>query len=152
MLNEEFLDEKDKEIIRLKMTIAAFKKYDNERKEFIKKLQWDLEETNQQYLELESSIPKDVVECQWAYRENVKKLKTELKKVNGALSRLQQTMNLMNDEEKLKRCEAIVKEYNVVTLKEKNSKLEKELKVLRKDNNELIMKIIKLQKMAGGNL
>lgn len=152
MLNEEFLDRKGKEIIRLKMTIAAFKKYDSERKKFIKELQWELEEANQQYLELESSVPKDVIELQREYREKVKKLKAELKRVNEALSRLQQEMKLMKDEEKLKRCEAVVKAYKVVTLKGKNSKLENELKESRKSNNELIMKIIKLEKMAGNEL
>lgn len=152
-LNQELLEmqdpvilSKNREISRLKKTITAFKKYDEERKKFIQKLQFELEDVSYDYLQLKHKIPKDALEVGDMFKQKINDLKGSVKGQNKKIESLNKIINLMKDPDALTRAEEILKNYTVIELKEANQKLEKQVADLRKTNSELIYKIVKLQK------
>lgn len=145
-MNEDLLDEKDKTIIKLKMTIDAFKKYDEERKKYIEKLQWDLEEVSEGYSMLRGALSDDYKNVWNELKKKVSDYKKTFKALNKKINDLQQIIALMNNEERMKRAENIIENYTVVQLKEQNSGLNQTVKNLRSTNRELIEQIIKLKR------
>lgn len=148
-LNKELLemqDPKDLEILKLKRTIEAFKKYDKKRKEYLQKIQWELEDVSQQYVDLKGTLSKDVIEIERDYKEKMKTLKTNLAGQSKTICELKRLLALLQDEEKLKRAEEILKRYKVIQLKEMNEKLEKEVQRLRKTNSELVARLVQSNK------
>lgn len=136
-------DPKDREIARLKMTIAAFKKYDNKRKAFIQKLQEELESLSQQYVDLKNSVPKDIIEVENDYKEKLKNLRAN---VSGNAKKIEHLNRLLKlaDKDCLERAEEVLKQYTILQLKEANDKLQKEVQLLRNTNKELVMRINRL--------
>ena len=49
MLNQEYIDDKTQIIFNLRKTINAFKKYDTERKEYIKNLEHEIQDLKYKY-------------------------------------------------------------------------------------------------------
>lgn len=145
MLNEEFFDKKDKEILKLKQTIQAFKKYDEERKKFIQKLQWELEDVSEEYLNLKSTVPKDALEVEEQYKQKITDLKATVKGQNKRINSLQQIINLMKNPDALAKAEEVLKNYTVVQLKKLNDDLTQQVEFLRKTNSELIVRLIKFE-------
>lgn len=146
MLNEQFFDKKDREILKLKHTIAAFKKYDNERKEYLKKLQWELEEVSQDYLDLKKTLPKDALAMAKECEERMHDLKACVKGQNKTISHLQKVIALMEDEDKLKRAEEVLKHCSLLQLKAMNDSLQKQVDSLRATNSELITRLVQLNR------
>lgn len=148
-LNKELLEiqsPKDLEIAQLKMAIEAFKKYDAERSKYLKKIQWELEDVSQRYVDLKKTISMDIVELEQEYQKKITTLKTTLKGQMKSIEHLKRVIELMHDDEKREKAEEVFQHYTVVQLKEKIDKLQKEVNSLRNTNRELIVRIVQLDK------
>lgn len=124
MLNNDLLDPKDKEIIRLKLVIERFKKYDEERKKYYSdKMQrlGELEAYIQEKEQQEAVEPDKEIE---SLNRTIKNQRKEL----GNLNRLLAVKNL--DIEKLKF-------LDVAAIKNENEALKKMNKYLRNQNKNL---------------
>lgn len=146
--NKELLEMQDPkilEIARLKQTIKAFKKYDEERKKFIQKLQYELEDVSEEYLALKATISKDVLEVKEQYKQRIKGLKTAIRGQNKRINDLQHIIGLMKNPDRLARAEEALKNYTVVELKTLNDSLKQQVKSLRNNNSELMTKLMKLE-------
>lgn len=149
MLNKELLDmmnPKDLEISKLKQTIEAFKKYDKKRNDFIQKLQWELEDVSQKYVDLKKSVPADVLEVENKYKEKIKNLRQTVAGQHRSLERLHKIKCFIENKDLIERAEEVLKNYTVVQLKEMNNNLQREIENLRKTNNELVYKLVQLNK------
>jgi len=151
MLNEDFFSSEDKQVLKLKRTIAAFKKYDAERKRYIQRLQWEMEDISERYCRLKASVPKDIQELDDKYRQKIKNLKANMAGQARKIEKLDKTIRLMQDPGALARAEEVLKSYDLVQLKQENEALERQVANLRKTNNELICKLISLEKAADNN-
>lgn len=142
----EMLSPKDLEIAQLKRAIEAFKKYDAERSKYLQKIQLELEDVSQRYVDLKKTMSMDVVELVQEYQKKIKDLKSTLKGQMKSIEHLKTVIELMRDDEKREKAEDVFRHYTVVQLKEKNDKLQKELNSIRNTNRELIVKIVQLNK------
>lgn len=130
MLNEELLDNRDKEILRLsielkkaKACILEFKKYDKERQQYYKNALIELGQCRSYIEELESGS---------SLIEEISKLKTKIEKQRTELNRLNNIIAvnryLESDEEKI---DEVINFHTIESLKRRNATLVSECKQLR---------------------
>lgn len=149
MLNKELLamqDSRTAEIARLKQTIEAFKKYDKKRKEYIQKIQEELEKVSSKYLDLKHSIPKDVQTVQATYEQKLKGYRATITGQNKSIDHLKKVISLLEDPMKMARAEEILQNYTLVQLQQTNKSMKREIETLRKNNAELVARLVKLEK------
>ena len=138
MLNDEFLDEKDKEIIKLKRTIEKFKEYDKERKAYYSK-------SMQRLGELESYVQELEQELRETETEKVARLKQKIENQKEQLSHLLTIKQVTKmPEEEVKENLTLVPEIN--NLRKRIKQLNERDKLARKTISELVYKLNQLQK------
>ena len=127
MINAEYFENKDREILKLKIQISKFKEYDKKRKEYYSDVLKKLGEAESYIQELESGT-------------EVGKLKKKIKNLNIENKNLRSKITLSNHPELL--------EYNDVSdvdLKLYITKLKKENKSLKDTVADLIYKLNHVQ-------
>lgn len=129
-------------IYLLENTIRKFKRYDKDRTEFLHKIQDELEDYSEKYLLLKDAVSKD--DRYSKLEEKIKNLRLNLGAVNKKYNQLKKEMELIQDEELLKRAEYAIQHYDVAKLQEKCNSLDKEIDSLRVTNKELVTRIVQL--------
>lgn len=135
MINENLINPKDLEILKLKMTIKQFKKYDAERKDYYSKSMQELGKLKAYVDELEHI--KDEKAQLLSYKKQIESLKAEIvvlkKKITyqELLEKESEDLNLSN----------IDKDIKIKNLKTANEQLLKNNKRLSRLNNELLVKM-----------
>lgn len=81
MLNQEYIDDKTQIIFNLRKTINAFKKYDTERKEYIKNLEHEIQDLKYKYDDIKSLVDED-------YNINLSTLEDKVTKLNTRIKNL----------------------------------------------------------------
>ena len=128
MLNEDlFLDQKDKEIARLKATIEQFKKYDKERKEYYSSKLIRLGQLESYVQESNNSIEDKDEKDKTILRLNqiIHNQRTELRSLQKIMSR--KNINIEQEKENLETIDLIKLKKELKTLKDENIKLKKEI-------------------------
>jgi DNA-binding protein H-NS len=134
MLNEALIDSKDREIIKLKIIIDKFKKYDKERKEYYSNSLRRLGELESMFSEIGDDIDKST-------------LTNKILNQREALAKLNSIVKRSRLLEKYDESE-IMNFGSIGELKERINKLESLVKSLRKSNKDLINKLNKYK--SGG--
>lgn len=151
-MNEDFFTPEQREIRRLKLTIEAFKKYDEKRKQYVNRLQDELEEYSEMYLEM-----KKIVEERYPadgqrfakYMEKIKCQRQTLVELSAKLARIKMAdkiaaEKIVNDDN-IRKVNVQLKEENR-SLKENNSRLIKMDRENRKTISNLITEIESLKR------
>lgn len=142
MLNEELMTPQQKRIFALELKIKEFKKYDQKRQTLMNKLQGDLEEYSQKYLELKEFVESmqdgtTILEL----RQKVNTLKKEVKRLSSNTSTI--------SEAKQEKMQKLIKDYQdalrTEQLKKNNKELRKQIKVLRSSNEDLIIQLCRIK-------
>jgi len=145
MLNDDIMDDKEREIYRLNRCIKAFKKYDEDRKKYLRKIQDELEVYSEKYLQLKKALSSEDRTLVESYEE---RLLTQRRVVSG-LNRKLHTMRLLDalkdDKEQLAAIEELVAHCTKTELSAKIEELKAECTRLRDVNKELVLKIMSLQ-------
>jgi len=123
MLNEELLDDKDKKIYTLSRTIKKFKEYDEQRKQFIQKLQDELEDISCRYVEIKHNVPGKDWKAYVKIRKKYVNLKKEYDKQSDTIHQYKSLLNL--DQEAIDALPDITKTIDSLT---------KRIKELEKEN------------------
>lgn len=137
IMNKDLFDDpRDAKIAQMRIEIDAFKKYDQRRKDYYKAV---IDENKRMRDELNRG--RDIL------REDDKdaliaKLKKQIADVNVAMERKGLTMNGVTDEQLANWRD----EINVVSSYTNISKLNAEIKRLRKENKDLVHRLIKYEK------
>ena len=98
MLNQDLLD--NPEVIKLKMTIAAFKKYDSERKEYISKLETKIGQLESYIDELEAD--KDIQGLKRKIKNQTEQLQILNQKLHFSKLEQNRLIELENDKREVK--------------------------------------------------
>lgn len=142
MLNEEFMTPQEKQICQLKLEIKSFKEYDEKRKKLMHKLQDDLEEYSQKYLDLKHIL--DNLPDGSAIAEFQQKIAAQRKE----LARLNSIVSLIPDE-KLQVIQKAIDETkenkDFDKLKKLNMQYEKDIIALRSANSQLAIQNSRLK-------
>lgn len=128
MLNEDlFLDQKDKEIARLKATIEQFKKYDKERKEYYSSKLIRLGQLESYVQEINNSIEDKNEKDKTILRLNqiIHNQRTELRSLQKIMS--QKNIDIEQEKENLETIDLVKLKKELKTLKDENIKLKKEI-------------------------
>lgn len=128
MLNEDlFLDQKDREIARLKAIIEQFKRYDKERKEYYSSKLIRLGQLESYVQEINNSIEDKNEKDKTILRLNqiIHNQRTELKSLQKIMSR--KNINIEQEKENLETIDLIKLKKELKTLKDENIKLKKEI-------------------------
>lgn len=128
MLNEDlFLDQKDKEIARLKATIEQFKKYDKERKEYYSSKLIRLGQLESYVQEINNSIEDKDEKDKTILRLNqiIHNQRTELRSLQKIMS--QKNIDIEQEKENLETIDLVKLKKELKTLKDENIKLKKEI-------------------------
>lgn len=146
MLNEELMNPLEQEVCRCKIKIKEFMEYDKERKKYVQKLQDELEEYSQKYLDLKHTLDNN------EQGKIIISLKEKVERQRQELDRLNTMVSLIPPEE-LDRIEKVLKETDGVKTIEKlrklqreNTNLRKRIENLRKANTQLAAQVSKLTK------
>jgi len=152
-MNEELLemdrdkipkDPKSRRIYELETLIKKFKRYDADRTRLLNKIQNDLEDYSEKYMFLKSALSEN--EKFQKLTEQIKGLKANLKAVSIRHDQLKKEMELVQNTELMEKAHFILQHYDVVNLHERCERLDKEVGRLRASNNELVMRIVQLNK------
>lgn len=128
MLNEDlFLDQKDKEIARLKAIIEQFKKYDKERKEYYSSKLIRLGQLESYVQEINNSIEDKDEKDKTILRLNqiIHNQRTELRSLQKIMS--QKNIDIEQEKENLETIDLVKLKKELKTLKNENIKLKKEI-------------------------
>lgn len=128
MLNEDlFLDQKDREIARLKAIIEQFKRYDKERKEYYSSKLIRLGQLESYVQEINNSIEDKNEKDKTILRLNqiIHNQRTELRSLQEIMSR--KNINIEQEKENLETIDLIKLKKELKTLKDENIKLKKEI-------------------------
>lgn len=128
MLNEDlFLDQKDREIARLKAIIEQFKRYDKERKEYYSSKLIRLGQLESYVQEINNSIENKDEKNKTILRLNqiIHNQRTELKSLQKIMSR--KNINIEQEKENLETIDLVKLKKELKTLRDENIKLKKEI-------------------------
>lgn len=128
MLNEDlFLDQKDREIARLKAIIEQFKRYDKERKEYYSSKLIRLGQLESYVQEINNSIENKDEKDKTILRLNqiIHNQRTELKSLQKIMSR--KNIDIEQEKENLETIDLVKLKKELKTLKDENIKLKKEI-------------------------
>lgn len=147
-------DGEARQVKRLRAIIKAFKKYDRERKEFIQKLQYELEDISEQCLLLKQAMNKDTWEAIAPYKEEISKLKLKIRKLQLRIDNFERMKAMKNlDDEHWKEIKHFVETagFKPLELVEKNIYLEKRVKDLINNDKILIAQLCELRRKYNEN-
>lgn len=128
MLNEDlFLDQKDREIARLKAIIEQFKRYDKERKEYYSSKLIRLGQLESYVQEINNSIKNKDEKDKTILRLNqiIHNQRTELRSLQKIMSR--KNIDIEQEKENLETIDLIKLKKELKTLRDENIKLKKEI-------------------------
>lgn len=141
----EMLDPKDLEITKLKKTIKAFKEYDEKRKKFLQRIQWELEDISEKYCILKKVTSQTDLQKAEEYNKRVSTLRATVRGQQKSIEKYKKIIDLIEND-KLERAEKILEKYDVIQLKKLNEDLQSDIGRFRKTNSELVVKIVQLNK------
>ena len=131
MINKDLIgDRKDVEIVRLKMMIEKFKKYDKDRTEFYAKKMQKLGELESYVIELEEKSETGKLE------DKIKDLRNQLSTLNKVI---QYNKMIVPEKEQMDLC------LNYNNLKNRNKNLSDENKKLKDTISQLVTRLNKLE-------
>lgn len=135
-MNDDFFTPEQREIRRLKLAIEAFKKYDEKRKQYINRLQGELEEYSEMYLEMKKIVEKQCPADGQRFAKYLEKIKAQrqvLVQQSSLLAKISMAERIaaekMVDEDRLRKTN--------LRLKLENSQLKQENKQLKEKNKHL---------------
>lgn len=137
-------ERKNNRLERAEKIIDRFKKYDAERKVYIQKLQWDLEEYSEKYLVLKKVMEEYNPENPMSV--NLKNLREAYTNLQKAYNKAKKALSLVQDREELNRVQAVLEDYDKFQKAQNLAKLEENIQNLRKTNSELVYRIVQLNK------
>lgn len=135
MINENLIDPKDLEILKLKFTIKQFKKYDAERKEYYSKSIQELGKLKAYIDELETI--KDEKAQLLDYKKQVESLQAKIEELKKKIM----YQELLDEKSEDLNLSTIDKDIKIKNLKTANEQLLKSNKRLNRLNNELLVKM-----------
>lgn len=149
MLNEDLLDEKDKQIINLTLAVRAYKKYDKERKKYITQLEKRIVELEKMLdlktKEYDKLLNLDTDKSRWLAIANKKDEK--IKRQKEVITILTKKLELLGKPEILNSLsdEKISNLADVHIMKKSYDRLHYKINLLRKFYSDLLAKTVKLQ-------
>lgn len=145
MQSKETLDIKDKEILQLRHCIKEFKKYDAERKQYLRKIQDELELYSNKYLTLKKALKPEERTAIEKLEEKIGRQKDVIKGLNKKLKAVHIMESLNYDKEQLKYIDDILHSCTKAQIIAENQDLKARLDNLHKTNSELVYKLVSLQ-------
>lgn len=139
-MNNEKEDNKDKTIRKLLSLIDSFKQYDRKRSKLLNSVQNELDYYSDMYLTVKDRITKDEVAL--ALQEKVKALKTNLRALAKQNEAFRKQLELIGDSALLDASKEVLKNYDLVSLKERYDKLRKEYKRIHEEQGSLVIRLV----------
>lgn len=148
-IKPQFNDPKDEEIYNLTKTIRSFKKYDKKRSRLLDSVQSDLDYYSDMYLTLKNRYKDN--EAINALQKRIGQLKVNCRSLIKKNNKLSLQLKLVKDKQLLDDSLKVIKEYNVISLKDEFDRKNKECVSLKKEWTEmrdrLIVKNIRIKNL-----
>jgi len=152
MQRKKLPDKEDNQLLCLQTAIREFKRYDEERKRYLQKLQDELEDYSEKYCMLKEALSENEKEILKKYEDKILAQRTHIKSLqNHILAYKKIAFSKGYDEGTLQRLEHIIEHCSKIKLKEENDQLKKDVERYRRDSHDTVAKIVALQKQLKNN-